>query len=65
MAEVLTLGDLALMPAAEQQGDAAGPGVVLKPLAGEAEAPATAALELFVVKEWPVLGAAGVGSGWC
>ena len=63
MAEVLTLGDLALMPAAEQQGDAAGPGVVLKPLAGEAEAPAMAALDLFVVEEGPVLGAAGVGWG--
>jgi len=37
---------------------------VLKPPAGEAEAPATAALELFVVEEGPVLGAAGVGGGW-
>ena len=34
---------------------------VLKPLTGEAEAPATAALELVVVEKGPVLGAAEVG----
>ena len=56
MAEVLALGDLALMPAAEQQGHTAGPWVVLEPLAGEAEAPATAALQRLVVEEGPVLG---------
>ena len=62
MAEVLPLGDLALMPAAEQQRHTAGPRMVLEPLAREAEAAAPAALQLLVIEERPVLGAEiGVG----
>ncbi len=62
MAEVLPLGDLALMPAAKQQRHTAGARMVLEPLAGQAEAAATAALQLLVVEERPVLGAE-IGGG--
>ena len=63
MAEVLPLHDLALMPAAEQQGNTAGAGVVGKPLAGKAEVPATAALQLLLVKIGPVVWAAVIAGG--
>jgi hypothetical protein len=51
------LGDLALLPGAEQQRHTAGSRMVLEPLAGQAEVGATAALQLLVVEERPVLGA--------
>ena len=63
MAEVLTLNDLSLMPAAEQQWNTAGAGVVGKPLAGEAEAPATTAQQLLFVEVGPVVGAAVITGG--
>lgn len=66
MAEVLPLHDLALMPAAEQQWNTTGAGVVGKPLAGKTEASSTAAQQLLFVEVGPVVGAAviaGRGGG--